>query len=129
MRTHTRLTEPFASGSPWSPDQRRLLGGWLDILEDIGDLCTALNALPDHCACGDGAAHLGGSCVCCNAPHRGRLPNCADCGTLLAKLRPKFVTLTVDTIRFFPVVTILLDADERGSARVAVDPVEYQPAG
>ncbi|MDP2318981.1 MAG: hypothetical protein Q8O42_06560 [Acidobacteriota bacterium] len=122
------MTGLIASGFHWSPDQRRLLGGWLDILEDIRALCKALNALPDRCACGDGAAHLSGSCICCNAPHGGRVPDCADCGTLLAELRPRFVALTVDTMRFFPVVTILLDAGDRGAARAAGDPVEHQIA-
>lgn len=122
------MTGPIASGFRWSSDQRRLLGGWLDILDDIRVLCKTLNALPDRCACGDGAAHLSGSCICCNAPHAGRVPDCADCGTLLAELRPKFVTLTVDTIRFFPVVTILLNADEPGLAPAPADPVEHQIA-
>lgn len=122
------MTGPIASGFHWSPDQRRLLGGWLDILDDIRVLCKTLNALPDRCACGDGAAHLSGSCICCSAPHAGRVPDCADCGTLLAELRPKFVTLTVDTIRFFPVVTILMNADEPGRAPAPADPVEHQIA-
>lgn len=122
------MTGPIASGFHWSPDQRRLLGGWLDILDDIRALCRALNALPDRCACGDGAGHLSGSCICCNAPHGGRVPNCADCGALLARLRPKFDTLTVDTIRFFPVVTILLDAAQRAPAAAAGNPVEHQIA-
>lgn len=122
------MTDLIASGFRWSPDQRRLLGGWLDILDDIRALCKALNALPDRCACGDGGGHLSGSCICCNAPHGGRVPNCADCGALLAALRPRFVTLTVDTIRFFPVVAILMDAGESGPAQAAADPVEHQIA-
>ena len=122
------MTGQIASDFQWSPDQRRLLGGWLDILDDIRDLCQTLNALPDYCACGDGAAHLSGSCICCSAPHAGRVPHCADCGTLLAALRPKFVTLTVDTIRFFPVVTILMNAVEPGLAAAPADPVEHQIA-
>ncbi len=122
------MTGLIESRFDWSPDQRRLLGGWFDILDDIRALCKALTALPDRCACGDGAAHLRGSCICCDAPHEGRVPNCADCGALLAELRPRFVTLTVDTIRFFPVVTILRDAGEPGPARPEADPVEYQIA-
>lgn len=122
------MTEVFTSGSPWSPDQRRLLGGWHDILDGIHDLCTSLNALPDRCACGDGVSHLRGSCICCNAPPGGRIPICADCGTLLAQLRPRFVTLTVDTMRFFPVVTILLHSPERAPVRAAGEHVEHQIA-
>ena len=123
------MTDLIANGFHWSPDQRRLLGGWLDIQDDIRALCKALNALPDRCACGDGTAHLSGSCICCNAPHGGHVPNCADCGALLAELRPRFVTLTVDTIRFFPVVAIFLDAAEPVPARAAGDRVEHQIAG
>jgi len=111
-----------------APDQRRLLGGWRDILEDIRDLCTSLNALPDHCACGDGVSHLKGSCICCSAPHAGRVPICADCGTLLATLRPRIVTLTVDTMRFFPVVRILLQSPKLAPARAEGDQVEHHIA-
>jgi hypothetical protein len=95
-----------------TPNQRRLLGGWRDILDDIRRLCTSLKALPDGCACGNGRSHLGGSCACCHAVHCERIPDCADCETVLAQLRPEFDTLAVDTIRFLPVVTMLLDAPQ-----------------
>lgn len=111
-----------------APDQRRLLGGWRDILEDIRDLCTGLNALPDHCACGDGISHLSGACVCCSAPHAGRIPICADCGTLLSQLRPRIVDLSVDTMRFFPVVRILLQSPELAPARAEGEHVEHHIA-
>ena len=111
-----------------APDQRRLLGGWRDILEDIRDLCTKLNARPDHCACGDGVSHLKGACVCCTTPHAGRVPLCADCGTLLARLRPRVVTLAVDTMRFFPVVRILLQSPELAPARADGAHVEHHVA-
>lgn len=107
-----------------APDQRRLLGGWRDILDDIRDLCTSLNALPDHCACGDGVSHLRGSCICCTAPHAGRVPICADCGSLLAQLRPRIVTLATDTMRFFPVVRMLLQSAELAPAHAEGDQVE-----
>ena len=111
-----------------APDQRRLLGGWRDILEDIRHLCTSLNALPDHCACGDGVSHLRGACICCSAPHAGRIPICADCGALLAQLRPRIVTLTTDTMRFFPVVRILLQSPELAPARAKGDQIEHHIA-
>lgn len=82
-------------------NQRRLLGGGRDILDDIRHLCTSLTALPDGCACGNGRSLLGGSCAWCHAVHRERIPDCADCETALARLRPKFDTLAVDTGRFF----------------------------
>ena len=111
-----------------APDQRRLLGGWRDIVEDIRDLCTSLNALPDHCACGDGVSHLSGACICCSAPHAGRIPICADCGALLAKLRPRIVTLTTDTMRFFPVVRILLQSPELAPAQAEGEQIEHHIA-
>ena len=111
-----------------APDQRRLLGGWRDILEDIRHLCTSLNALPDHCACGDGVSHLRGACICCSAPHAGRIPICAYCGALLAQLRPRIVTLTTDTMRFFPVVRILLQSPELAPARAEGDRIEHHIA-
>ena len=111
-----------------APDRRRLLGGWRDILDDIRDLCTSLNALPDRCTCGDGASHLSGACICCTAPHAGRIPICADCGALLSALRPRIVTLTVDTMRFFPVVRILLQSPEQAHGRAEAEPIEHHIA-
>ena len=122
------MNDLLANLLQFAPDQRRLLGGWGDILEDIRDLCTKLNALPDHCACGDGVSHLSGACICCRAPHAGRIPICADCGALLAKLRPRIVTLTVDTMRFFPVVRILLQSPELAPARAEGDQIEHHIA-
>ena len=89
-------------------DQRRLLGGWRDLLGDIRDLCRNLNALPDQCTGGGGVSHLSGTCVCCSSPRRGRIVNCADCRIQFAQLRPRVVTLTADAMRSFPVVRILL---------------------
>ncbi|MBY0493342.1 MAG: hypothetical protein K2Y23_03935 [Cyanobacteria bacterium] len=111
-----------------APDQRRLLGGWRDILDDIRDLCQNLDALPDQCTCGDDVSHRSGACVCCSAPHASRIPICGDCGTLLAHLRPRIVDLTVDTMRFFPVVRILLQSPELAPARAEGERVEQHIA-
>ena len=110
------------------PDQRRLFGGWRDIMDDIRDLCQNLNALPDQCTCGDGVSHLSGACVCCGAPHAGRIPICADCSTLLSGLKPRIVTLTTDTMRFFPLVRILLLSPELVPARAEGEHVEQHIA-
>ena len=107
------------------PDQRRLLGGWRDILDDVRDLCQHLNALPDQCTCGDGVSHLSGACVCCRAPHAGRIPVCADCGTMLSKLRPRIVTLTTDTMRFFPMVRVLLESQNLAPVRAEGERVQH----
>ena len=122
------MKEPFLKNLPWSPDQRRLLGGWHDILDDIRALCTSLNALPDQCACGDGVSHLAGSCICCTAPHANRVPICNDCGALLATLRPLINTLTVDTMRFFPVIHLLLASPELAPVRTEGNSVEHHIA-
>ena len=100
-------------------EQRRLLGGWRDILDDIRHLCRSLKALPDGCACSDGRAHLSGSCVCCQAVHPDRVPACEDCDSLLAKLRPEMDTLTVDTWRFFPAVMDLLKSRQQETRQAA----------
>jgi len=122
------MNDLFANSLQWSPDQRRLLGGWRDILDDIRDLCTSLKTLPDDCACGDGVSHLNGSCICCTAPHNNHIPICADCGALLATLRPRIDTLTVDTIRFFPVVEILLHTAEPAPVQAEGQHVEHHIA-
>jgi hypothetical protein len=102
-----------------SRDQQRLLGGWRDIIDDIRHLCGSLERLPDACPCGQGAAHLGGSCPCCHAVHGTRDPACEDCGQLLATLRPALDGLLVDTMRSFPVVRQLLQT--HAPARVQAD--------
>lgn len=96
----------------------RLFGGWRDVLDDVRLLCRALGELPDGCRCGQGAAHLQGTCPCCGTTATTRVPACADCEELLARLRTPIDLLMVDTLRFFPVVKELLarqsaDAFER----------------
>ena len=107
-----------------TPNQRWLLGGWHDILDDIRHLCTSLKALPDGCVCGNGRSHLGGSCACCHAVHRERISDCADCETVLAQLRPEFDMLAIDAMRFFPVVKMVLHASQPEVARVEGDKIE-----
>lgn len=102
----------------------RLLGGWRDILDDIRHLCTGLNALPEGCICGDAPSHLSGSCACCNTVQRERITYCADCQAVLTALRREIDLLAVDTLRFFPVVKMLLTAPERESARADGDAIE-----
>ena len=122
------MEDLLVNASRYRPDHRRLLGGWRDILDDIGHLCTSLNSLPDDCACNNGVAHLSGSCVCCNDPHNNRIPSCDDCGTLLTQLRARVETLTVDTIRFFPVVRILLDRPQFATMRTDGESIEHHIA-
>jgi len=86
----------------------RLLGGWRDVLDDIRTTCRTLAELPDVCQCGNGAAHLEGTCPCCGSTADERVPSCRDCDEQLARLRPAMDGLTVDTFRFFPFVKELL---------------------
>ena len=105
-------------------EQRRLLGGWRDILDDIRHLCKSLKAMPDNCTCSDGRSHLAGSCVCCQTEHRDRVPACDDCDSLLAKLRPEMDALTVDTWRFFPTVMDLLKSHRQEAGQAAAGAIE-----
>ena len=105
-------------------EQRRLLGGWRDILDDIRHLCKSLKAMPDNCACNDGRSHLAGSCVCCQTEHKDGVPACDDCDSLLAKLRPEMDTLTVDTWRFFPTVMDLLNSGRQEAGQAAAGAIE-----
>lgn len=113
-------------GFKLTPGQRRLLGGWRDVLDDIRLLCASLTALPDGCACGEGGSHLSGSCVCCHTAGGPRVPDCADCETLLAQVRPRVDDLTADTMRFFPVVTTLLQSPGLELAGGDADRIEWE---
>ena len=110
-------------------EQRRLLGGWQDILDDVRHLHESLQALPDGCGCGHGASHLSGSCSCCQTAHPDRVPDCPDCDNLLAQLRPAIDVLTVDTWRFFPVIKMLLESPRLGSAHAQATDIERHIAG
>ena len=100
---------PLTFGSRYlTVEQQRLLGGWLDIMDDIKTLCRDLASLPDDCRCGNGAGHLKGTCPCCHTVTTERVPDCGDCDEQLARLRPAIDVLTVDTFRFFPFIEELL---------------------
>ncbi len=87
-------------------------------------LCESLKAMPDQCACGDGHSHLSGSCICCRTKRKDHQPECEDCDSLLAKLRPEMNTLTVDTWRFFPAVMDLLKPRQQGIRQPAAGALE-----
>jgi len=75
-----------------------LLGGWRDILEDVEKLATAVEKLPEHCACGMGGAHLGGRCACCLEGTAAR--GCVDCEALLGQIADRADALRADDLRF-----------------------------
>ena len=91
-----------------SADQRRLLGGWRHLEDDIRLLCRALVALPDDCQCANGRDHLQGRCPCCHSVATNRVPACEDCDAQLASLRPAIDALAVDSQRFFPALRDVL---------------------
>ena len=110
-------------------DQQGLLGGWRDIMDDVAHLCRSLHALPDTCACGQGGSHLGGSCACCHTTDAEHVPDCHDCDGLLAQLRPQLDGLTVDTMRFFPMVKDLLQSHAPDTAQAEGVSIERHIAG
>jgi hypothetical protein len=79
-----------------------LLGGWLDIVDDIERVATAIDKVPAHCACGDGMAHVGGHCACCAGGAAAR--GCDACEALVAGVTERFEALWADTWRFSPVL-------------------------
>lgn len=92
----------------FTPPQRRLLGGWRDILDDVRELSRSLGAMPDSCRCGNASGHLGGSCSCCQAANSVVADVCGDCTALLATCEVRIDTLVTDTLRFFPSFTHIL---------------------
>jgi hypothetical protein len=108
------------AGARFTAHQHQVLNGWRDVLDDLRDLGESLKAVPDSCACGDGRAHLDGSCPCCRHEREQKgLPPCENCETLLAALKPRVEKLTVDTWLFFPSVLEFLDLRERQAAKAA----------
>ena len=94
---------PSPASDRFTAIQHQILNRWRDVLDDIRHLCESLEALPETCVCGDGRAHLRGSCPCCQKARAGQsLPPCEDCETLLARLQPAVNQLAVDTWQFFP---------------------------
>jgi hypothetical protein len=91
---------PVNPGSNAPSDRLRLLlGGWRSIAEGALGLARALEQAPDMCACGDGRAHLAGSCDCCSDR---RVNECADCARLLDGLDQKIEMQVERTLRYLP---------------------------
>lgn len=82
-------------------EQRRLLGGWRDVAEDVQRFAAALQGTPNGCGCGDGKAHLAGSCPCCQANDSSH-EECVDCAALLHSLSWRVDALIEDTSRYMP---------------------------
>lgn len=122
------MEKTIPASARFTAQQHQILNAWRAILDHIRHLCESLKALPDNCSCGDGRAHLTGSCSCCRSAHERGLPPCEDCDSLLATLTPAVNKLTVDTWQFFPSVPEFLDLREQQTGKVAVGDREHHIA-
>lgn len=116
------------SAVTFTPPQRRLLGGWRDILDDVRTLSRCLAAMPDQCRCGDASAHVGGSCACCQAADVARTVACDDCTALLAVSGAQIDALVSDMLRFFPAFTHILVGTHPLAVQGAADEVQHEIA-
>lgn len=112
---------PAFGPATFTPPQRRLLGGWRDILDDVRELSQCLAAMPEDCRCGDATAHVSGSCACCQAAR----VSCDDCTERLAVSRAHIDALVTDTLRFFPAFTQILVGTYPLDAQNAADEVQH----
>lgn len=112
----------------FTPPQRRLLGGWRDVLDDVRELAQGLTAMPDTCECGTNGTAIGSACSCCHPEKSGGPRGCDDCGTLMATCRTKMDTLLVDTLRFFPVFTLILAGSHPAETQTAASDVQHEIA-
>lgn len=74
-----------------------LLELWQNIHQEASDLATAVERLPDECACGNADDHLRGRCACCGGhvlsahPAQGQ-----DCVQAIGRLRADLTALGQD---------------------------------
>lgn len=122
------MRKTISAYAPFTAKQHQIFNAWRDLLDDIRHVCESLKALPDNCACGDGRAHLAGSCACCRRAQEGNSPPCEDCDKLFATLTPAVNELTVDTWQFFPSVPEFLDLRERQMGKVVGSDREHHIA-
>jgi hypothetical protein len=81
-----------------------LLGGWQHVAEDVKNLASAIERLPEACACGNASAHLTGSCPCCVQGERRLDAGCTNCAALLNSLYEDVDELSDASLRFLPFV-------------------------
>lgn len=102
-----------------------LIGGWLNIADDVERLSTALDRTPDECRCGHGEAHLSDTCPCCTPQGRTSVVDCTDCVELLDRLQRAVDAMTVDTLRHLPALERLRLVDIKDEPE-ALQSVESQ---
>lgn len=112
------------NGVAFTSPQRRLLGGWRDVLDDIRDLAAHLEAMPDQCRCTSGGSHPDLACECCSGATR-RLP-CAECEARIAACTTDVETLMLDTLRFFPAFSHILAVGHPASAHAVAGDVQHE---
>ena len=110
----------------YTPPQRRLLGGWRDVLDDVRQLSRCLAAMPDECRCGDATAHVSGACPCCEAADATGAVSCDDCTARLAVTGAHIDALVADTLRFFPAFTHILVGTHPPDVQSAADEVQHE---
>lgn len=115
------------NGFALTPPQRRLLGGWRDILDDVRQLARWIEAMPDECRCGDGTAHLRGTCTCCCCQPIGApgTVSCPDRVALLETTATQVDELVADTLRYFPAFSQILADTHPADVHDAADEVQH----
>ena len=116
---------PIINEMTLTPAQRRLLGGWRDILDDVRSLSRRLAAIPDRCEC-DATGHLNGSCACCRAAEAAGAGSFEDCTAFLVACGAQMDALLVDTLRFFPAMTYVLAGTHLDEAQTMADEVQHE---
>ena len=121
------MASPLTLGAvTFTPPQRRLLGGWRDILDDVRQLCRCLAAMPEECRCGNATAHVAGSCACCQAADVAGAVSCDDCTARLGVSGAHIDGLVADTMRFFPAFTHILVGTHAPDVQSAADEVQHE---
>jgi hypothetical protein len=101
---------------------RAVLGGWLDLREDVGRLTTRVSASDDRCHCGGHDA----ACACCSRDG-GRGPVCATCADEIRGIAEHVRRVEDDALRYLP-ATIALYAHSNARRHAAAE-VERAVAG
>lgn len=109
------------NGSVESQPVSPLLGGWRDLLDDLGHLQRRIASVDGRCRCG----HVAGSqptCPCCGPAARDLVTACETCRRELADAARKVDRIEEDTVRFLPaVLDLFATMPHRYAAAVVVE--------
>lgn len=98
-----------------------LLGGWRDLLDDLGRLQRRIASVDGRCRCG----HVAGSepaCPCCAVAARDLATACETCGREIADVANKVDRIEEATLRFLPaVLDMFATMPHRYAAAVVVE--------